>query len=501
MNKKLKCAIAVVLVLIMAMSAFVVFPATAASTPETASAEGEVFAGVDFSDEFSESIDLAPVGGDEPSAQPTVEPTVEVDGEPTEAPTQSPTEDPTKVGPITTITRTTASTNTIGLAWNVVSGATGYRVFWRDADVSGSGFTLLSTVKDTKLTIRNLKAGAVYAFKISAYKNYEGRVIEGSSMTAKAATTPSEVKNFRLTSGARAGTGLKWSANSLCDGYILYREEDCVWSRIKVLGKDVTEFKDTNVVPGKAYYYRICTYRKDVGGTLKSAYSNVKTVCGLCAPADNGTKSILRRMNFKWKKNAYATGYEIYYSGNNKDFTLLVDTKNLYYNSNRFKDGKKYYFRIYPYRLVGKKKTKVLGTYLAKTITITNSAYGKTVPKTYIEVSLDQQHMWYYINDEIYVSTDVVTGNYGSMDTPKGYWRVNNKAHPCTLVGAGYVSYVDYWMSFIGGSHGIHDASWRSTFGGTIYKGNGSHGCINTPFKNVKKMYAKVTVGTPVIVY
>ena len=28
---------------------------------------------------------------------------------------------------------------------------------------------------------------------------------------------------------------------------------------------------------------------------------------------------------------------------------------------------------------------------------------------------------------------------------------------------------------------GIHDASWRDTFGGTIYKTSGSHGCINVP--------------------
>ena len=33
---------------------------------------------------------------------------------------------------------------------------------------------------------------------------------------------------------------------------------------------------------------------------------------------------------------------------------------------------------------------------------------------------------------------------------------------------------------------GFHDATWRNRFGGTIYKTNGSHGCINTPFDNMK---------------
>ena len=62
-------------------------------------------------------------------------------------------------------------------------------------------------------------------------------------------------------------------------------------------------------------------------------------------------------------------------------------------------------------------------------------------------------------------------------------------------------SYVTYWMPFIGGGWGLHDADWRSSFGGSIYKGNGSHGCVNLPPSVAKKMYAKMEVGTPVIVY
>ena len=53
-------------------------------------------------------------------------------------------------------------------------------------------------------------------------------------------------------------------------------------------------------------------------------------------------------------------------------------------------------------------------------------------------------------------------------------------------------------MAFIGHSYGIHDASWRSSFGGEIYKYNGSHGCINMPYYNVSKLYDMVQVGTPV---
>ena len=494
MNKKLKCIIAAMLIAALAVSA-VIIPASAASEQPAPADEGSVLADVRIEETFSEKADLAAIG-----AEGAVQPIVEETAAPAPVPTSAPDNGSTTIGAVTSAKRTTNSADRIGLSWNAVAGAKGYRVFWRNADTNAS-FTQLTTVKGNALTVRGLKAGAMYEFKISAYKTVDGSMIEGKAITTKAATNPVKVSDFRMTSCASTGTVMKWTKNGYCDGFIIYREFDGKWSKYKTLGKDASSYTDSNVTPGRAYNYRIYTYRNDSTGNMNSDYVQIRTVSGLSAPADNGTASFLRKMHFKWKKSSYANGYEIFYSTDGKTFTQLIDTTKLYYITQRLPVGKKYDFRIYPYRYVGKSKTKVYGTYLAKTVTIIGTAYGKKVPNTYIEVSIEQQHLWFYLNDELYVSTDVVTGNCNSMDTPKGYWAVNNKASPCSLVGAGYVSYVQYWMAFIGSGYGIHDASWRSTFGGTIYKGNGSHGCINTPYNNVKKMYSKVKVGTPVIVY
>ena len=48
---------------------------------------------------------------------------------------------------------------------------------------------------------------------------------------------------------------------------------------------------------------------------------------------------------------------------------------------------------------------------------------------------------------------------------------------------------------------GMHDATWRSAFGGDIYRTNGSHGCINLPFEKAKIIYDYVYTGFPVICY
>jgi hypothetical protein len=47
----------------------------------------------------------------------------------------------------------------------------------------------------------------------------------------------------------------------------------------------------------------------------------------------------------------------------------------------------------------------------------------------------------------------------------------------------------------------LHDASWRSAFGGEIYKRNGTHGCVNAPFHLAKTIYENIEEGIPIICY
>ena len=94
-----------------------------------------------------------------------------------------------------------------------------------------------------------------------------------------------------------------------------------------------------------------------------------------------------------------------------------------------------------------------------------------------------------------------------SRYTPAGIFQLVSKTSPKTLRGPKkadgsyeWESDVTYWMPFNGGI-GLHDATWRSSFGGTIYKNSGSHGCVNLPFDVAKKIYNNIEVGTPIIVY
>lgn len=120
---------------------------------------------------------------------------------------------------------------------------------------------------------------------------------------------------------------------------------------------------------------------------------------------------------------------------------------------------------------------------------------------TYIEVDMTQQMMYYYADGELELETPVVTGNLkAGHGTPSRVCSVYLKQTDRVLRGPDYASPVKFWMP-VYGNIGIHDASWRSNFGGEIYKTNGSHGCINTPYDAMKTLYEEVETGTPVIMF
>lgn len=127
--------------------------------------------------------------------------------------------------------------------------------------------------------------------------------------------------------------------------------------------------------------------------------------------------------------------------------------------------------------------------------------YANNYGGTYVEVDITNQHMYYYVNNNLVFDTDVVTGckANGNM-TPDCVCFILNKARNVTLIGPGYESFVYYWMC-ITGQIGIHDATWRRTFGGEIYLWGGSHGCINTPLNKMSELYDMMEIGTPVIVH
>jgi lipoprotein-anchoring transpeptidase ErfK/SrfK len=128
---------------------------------------------------------------------------------------------------------------------------------------------------------------------------------------------------------------------------------------------------------------------------------------------------------------------------------------------------------------------------------------------TYLEINITKQHLWFVKDGSVVLESNFVSGKESDSTrlTPSGTYYIYNKERNRVLRGTKqpngkyeYESPVSYWMPFNKGI-GLHDASWRSTFGGDIYINSGSHGCINLPTGFAGSLYSQIYVNLPVVVY
>ncbi len=138
---------------------------------------------------------------------------------------------------------------------------------------------------------------------------------------------------------------------------------------------------------------------------------------------------------------------------------------------------------------------------------------GRDWGNRYIDVDLSEQYVRMYGDDGSLIwESPCVSGDVSkNHHTPTGVWYIDanfNKNYPAaTLIGykpdgtKDYESKVRYWMPFIGNSVGLHDADWRSSFGGSINQYNGSHGCVNLPVSAAGELCEIVRQGDVVVTH
>lgn len=172
----------------------------------------------------------------------------------------------------------------------------------------------------------------------------------------------------------------------------------------------------------------------------------------------------------------------------------------------------KVYFGSYGWKISQTKETKKLMSVIKKGKSVKREPiylYKAVCRKkgnidwddTYALVNIKEQAMVFIKDGKVVVSSSVVTGDVTKgHGTPTGAYELMYKTRNQTLRGQGYASPVSYWMPFTT-NVGFHDASWRSSFGGSSYYGNGSHGCVNMPAGNAAALYSVIEPGTPVFVY
>ena len=155
----------------------------------------------------------------------------------------------------------------VTLKWDVIPGATSYRIYRRN---SKGGRELIASQSMTEYKDTGLTKGKSYMYEIRAY-----------SATTKALTPYSRIRTVRTIAaptitGGNTNGKIIWNNNLYATSYRVYRADSLTGAKKFLKAVNATTYTDTTAVSGKTYYYFVAAY-DNTTGTL-SAYSNAKAI-------------------------------------------------------------------------------------------------------------------------------------------------------------------------------------------------------------------------------
>ena len=136
------------------------------------------------------------------------------------------------IGQVKSLKAKTVTYNSVTLSWKKVKGVTGYEVQqyskkkWK---------TLKKDNKKTTYTVKKLKTGTKYKFRVRAYKKSGKKNTYGKySKTLSVTAVPSKVK-AKVSSVTVNSAKLSWSKVSGASGYYVQKKDGKKWKTVATL--------------------------------------------------------------------------------------------------------------------------------------------------------------------------------------------------------------------------------------------------------------------------
>lgn len=245
--------------------------------------------------------------------------------------------------------------------WEKTGTADKYRIYRKTADTDwkylGSVGKKYSTFKDN--TVKN---SGKYIYMVRAIDGEYRSGYDRAGVSAKYVATPKKVtlKNYYSDS-----IRVKWNAVEKAEKYLVYRKDTKNTSWVKLSEVTSTQFRDYDIVNGRAYTYAVRAIGENGG---KSAYLKDVKITALKAPAEVELNSVSKGVKISWTKMTSGTGYRVYKKLKGaSDWELVAKINSdstTSYTDTDVKNGKTY---IYTVRQV---KGSTLGSYSSKGYTI-----------------------------------------------------------------------------------------------------------------------------------
>ncbi len=260
------------------------------------------------------------------------------------------------VGRVTGVKASAVSGNSVTITWNPISAADGYRIQFREG--SGEDYTewktLTDTLQSTSYTVKNLKVGTTYSFRVNAYD--EIRTLFGGtskdhatySTVVSVSNTLGKVSGLKVVTTTPTKVKLSWSKVDGAQGYLVQKLVNKTWKNVKTTTS--TSYTVTGLKTDTTTSFRVRAYVTQSG---KKVYGSVSsTVKGKTAVPKiedfkltaTGTSSA----KLTWDK-ASVSGYQIYKktgSGSWKKYKTIYSKTTVSLTEKSLKLGTKYYYKV-----------------------------------------------------------------------------------------------------------------------------------------------------------
>ena len=213
--------------------------------------------------------------------------------------------------------RVSVSGSSVSLSWNIVSDASGYRVY-RDS-------SLLESVNTNSFTDSDL-ADATYLYEVSAINAYGESASKASVSATINNTSPTAPTNLSASVNADS-VNLTWDEVADATSYNVYRDSSLIAS------PTTNAFTDTALADG-TYLYEVSAVDEAGESTSKASVSATINNTSPTAPTNLSASVNADSVNLTWDEVADATSYNVY-----RDSSLIASPTTNAFTDTALADG------------------------------------------------------------------------------------------------------------------------------------------------------------------
>ncbi len=244
-----------------------------------------------------------------------------------------------------------ASSTSIKLSWNKVTGAAGYQV-WKATAADGT-YTALGSGSDLSRVSSSLTCGSTYYYKVRAYAEINGKKYYGDySAVVSVVPKPLAPTNLKVVSASATSLKLTWSKAAGATGYQVWRATSSNGTYTSIGSFTELSKVSSGLTTGCTYYYKVRAYVEKNGTRYYGDYSSVAS--GIPVPAaPTGVKAArasATSIKITWNKVSGATGYQVFRSTSaTSGFTSIGSFTETSKVSTGLKTGTTYYYKVRAY--------------------------------------------------------------------------------------------------------------------------------------------------------